>query len=150
MFYLSSSPLENFNLKQNFKSNQAGAFVSFEGLVRDHNDGQKVVALEYEAFEPLCQIEAERIFIEAREQFNVIEVKCFHRIGKLTVGEMAVWVGVIASHRDDAFNACRYIIDQVKQRLPIWKKEYYQNGDSGWVNQIPSPSLILPAGGRKT
>ncbi len=134
MFYLSTTPLENINLKENLKSDQAGAFASFEGLVRNHNDGKKVVALEYEAFEPLCQKEFEVILKEAKERFAIIDLRCFHRVGKLTIGEMAVWVGVIAAHRDDAFAACRYIIDEVKKRLPIWKKEYYVDGESGWVN----------------
>ena len=59
---------------------------------------------------------------------------CEHRLGDLAIGEVAVWVGVSAPHRDEAFRACRYIIDEVKHRLPIWKKEHYVNGDSGWVN----------------
>ena len=134
MFSLSPTPLEQMNLRENFNSQKAGAFASFEGWVRNHHEGRGVVALEYEANEPLCQAQAQKIFAEARGQFNIIELRCFHRVGKLNIGEMAVWVGVIAAHRDDAFAACRYIIDEVKKRLPIWKKEYYTNGESGWVN----------------
>ena len=90
--------------------------------------------LEYEAFEPLAVREGERILAEAIARFGVAHAACAHRVGDLTVGELAVWVGVSARHRDEAFRACRYIIDEVKHRLPIWKKEHYANGDSGWVN----------------
>lgn len=134
MFLLSPTPLEKFILKNKLTSSESGAVATFEGLVRNHNDGKKVIALKYEAFRELALKEAEKIFQEARTKFDVIEVKCFHRVGKLFVGEIAVWVSVSAAHRDSAFKACRYIIDQIKTRLPIWKKEYYKNGDSGWVN----------------
>ena len=134
MFILSPTPLEKLILNNKLISPESGAVVAFEGLVRNHNDGKKVIALEYEAFDQLALKEAAKIFEEAKAKFEVIEVKCFHRIGKLVLGEMAVWVGVSAAHRDNAFKACRYIIDEIKTRLPIWKKEYYVGGDSGWVN----------------
>jgi adenylyltransferase/sulfurtransferase len=112
----------------------AGGYTSFEGWVRNHNEGLAVRHLEYEAFEPLAIKEGERILAEAMERFGVEHAACVHRIGDLAIGEMAVWVGVSARHRDEAFRACRYIIDEVKHRVPIWKKEHYVNGDSGWVN----------------
>ena len=68
------------------------------------------------------------------QRFPHLEARCVHRVGLLEIGECAVWVGVAAKHRDEAFRACRYIIDEIKHRLPIWKKEHYVNGDSGWVN----------------
>jgi adenylyltransferase/sulfurtransferase len=90
--------------------------------------------LEYEAFEPLAVKEGERIIAEAVERFGIEHAACVHRIGDLAIGDMAVYVGASARHRDEAFRACRYIIDEVKHRVPIWKKEHYENGDSGWVN----------------
>ena len=134
MFSLSPTPLEKLDLKKELARPHAGAITVFEGIVRDHNDGKKVVALEYEAFDQLAWKEAGEIFREAKSKFDTIEIKCVHRVGKLSVGEMAVWVGVSAAHRDSAFKACQYIIDEIKARLPIWKKEYYKTGDSGWVN----------------
>ena len=134
MFLLSPTPLQKLILKNKLTSPQSGAVAAFEGLVRNHNDGKKVIALEYEVFDKLAVKEANEIFKEAKSKFAVLEVKCFHRVGKLVPGEMAVRVGVSAAHRDSAFKACRYIIDEIKTRLPIWKKEYYENGDSGWVN----------------
>src|SRR5206468_3848602 len=78
--------------------------------------------------------EAERIMAEAVQRFGIEHAACVHRVGDLAIGDLAVWVGASARHRHEAFLACRYIIDEVKHRVPIWKKEHYQNGDSGWVN----------------
>ena len=133
-FKLAATSLEKIDLKKGLVNPRTGAFNSFEGLVRNHNHGRRVVALEYEALPALCAKEIQKIFKEARKKFKIIHTRCFHRVGILRVGEMAVWVGVCASHRDQAFLACRYIIDEVKKRLPIWKKEYYKSGNSGWVN----------------
>ena len=134
MFKLSSSPLEIFSFIDQLRDARAGAFVSFEGWARDHNDGKSVAALEYEALVPLCEAEAARILNEAKEKFEVLRAVCLHRTGRLQIGDMAVWVGVTASHRDAAFKACRYIIDEIKNRLPIWKKEFYKDGDTQWIN----------------
>jgi molybdopterin synthase catalytic subunit len=112
----------------------AGGYVSFEGWVRDHNEGREVNRLEYEAFQDLAIKEGDRIVSEALRRFAIKHALCVHRVGGLAIGEMAVWVGVSAAHRGEAFDACRFIIDEVKHRVPIWKKEYYRNGDSGWVN----------------
>jgi molybdopterin synthase catalytic subunit len=90
--------------------------------------------LEYEAYETLAVKEGKRIVAEALARFGVRRVACVHRLGELAIGELAVWVAVSAAHRDEAFAACRYVIDEVKQRVPIWKKEHYPDGDSGWVN----------------
>jgi molybdopterin synthase catalytic subunit len=112
----------------------AGGFVCFEGWVRNQNEGQEVVRLEYEAFEELAVKEGDRIVAEALHKFPIKRALCIHRVGSLALGDMAVWVAVSAVHRGEAFDACRYIIDEVKHRVPIWKKEHYRSGDSGWVN----------------
>ena len=111
-----------------------GGYASFEGWVRDHNDGRRVRRLEYEAYRELAVKEGERIVEEAIRRFGVTRARCVHRVGDLALGDLAVWVGVSSSHRGEAFAACRYIIDEVKHRVPIWKKEHYVAGDSGWVN----------------
>ena len=121
-------------LREELLDPAAGGYSSFEGWVRNHNEGLPVRHLEYEAFEPLAIKEGERIIAEAIKRFGIEHAACVHRIGDLAIGEMAVWVGVSARHRAEAFLACRYIIDEVKHRVPIWKKEHYENGDSGWVN----------------
>jgi molybdopterin synthase catalytic subunit len=112
----------------------AGGYVSFEGWVRDHNEGREVTGLEYEAFEALAIKEGDRIVAEALARFPIKHAVCIHRVGALDLTDMAVWVGVSSAHRGEAFDACRFIIDEVKHRVPIWKKEHYRSGDSGWVN----------------
>jgi molybdopterin synthase catalytic subunit len=112
----------------------SGGYVCFEGWVRNRNDGRDVLRLEYQAYEALALKEGNRIVAAAAERFPIDAAACVHRVGKLEIGDLAVWVGVSAGHRDEAFRACRYIIDEIKHRVPIWKKEYYVDGDSGWVN----------------
>jgi len=121
-------------LKSVLEAAGAGACVTFEGWVRDHNDGAAVVALEYEAHSAIAEQEGAKIVREALERFAITTARCEHRVGKLAIGDCAVWVGVSSAHRGAAFDACRYIIDEVKQRVPIWKKEHYRSGESGWVN----------------
>jgi adenylyltransferase/sulfurtransferase len=133
-FSFSQAPLEPGRCREALADAACGGYASFEGWVRDHSDGRRVRRLEYEAFEALAVKEGERIVASAIERYGVRRAACVHRIGDLGIGELAVWVGVSAEHRDEAFAACRYIIDEVKHRLPIWKKEHYEDGDSGWVN----------------
>jgi molybdopterin synthase catalytic subunit len=133
-FSLHELALEPQRLHEALRHPACGGYVAFEGAVRDHNEGRTVRRLEYEAFAPLALREGERILQEACARFGVERACCAHRIGTLQIGELAVWVGVGAAHRGEAFDACRYIIDHIKQRVPIWKKEYYEDGDSGWVN----------------
>ena len=134
LFQFSTEPLDPAALRAVLESPAAGGYASFEGWVRNHNEGREVRRLEYEAFEALAIKEGERIVTEALQRFGVERAACVHRVGALEIGELAVWVGVSARHRHEAFLACRYIIDAVKHRVPIWKKEHYLDGDSGWVN----------------
>ncbi|MEO7597378.1 MAG: molybdenum cofactor biosynthesis protein MoaE [Opitutus sp.] len=133
-FKLSTTPIDAPALTTQLSHAGAGACVTFEGWVRDSNDDRKVNLLEYEAFAVLADREGERIVDEARRQFAVIAVDCVHRVGSLKIGEIAVWVGVASAHRGAAFDACRYVIDEVKARVPIWKKEHYVEGASEWIN----------------
>jgi len=112
----------------------AGAYTSFEGWIRNVNEGKQVLRLEYESYEPLAITEGQKVIEEAIAKFSVLNARCVHRVGLLEIGECAVWVGVSSGHRDEAFKACRFIIDEIKVRLPIWKKEHYVDGNSGWVN----------------
>ena len=121
-------------LREELTDRAAGAYVGFEGWIRDHNEGQEVLRLVYEVYRPLATKEGEKVIAEARDKFPILHAECVHREGLLEIGECAVWVGVTSAHRDEAFAACRYIIDQVKVRLPIWKKEHYVDGHSGWVS----------------
>jgi adenylyltransferase/sulfurtransferase len=133
-FEFSERALDIAALREPLEDPACGGFASFEGWVRDHNDGRSVARLEYEAYAELAVREGERIVAEAIARFGVRRARCVHRVGALALGELAVWVGVSSPHRAEAFAACRYIIDEVKHRVPIWKKEHYTDGDSGWVN----------------
>ena len=132
-FSISTEPLCANHFRSLAENPKAGAYVSFEGWVRNHHRGQSVLALEYEAYIPLAEKEGAGIVAEAMEKFALIECRAIHRVGKLAVGEIAVLVGVSAAHRDAAFAACRYVIDEIKERVPIWKKETYESGVSEWV-----------------
>jgi len=134
MFRLDTQPLDPDTLRRQFQDPRAGAFASFEGRVRGSNDNRQVVVLEYEAYDGLAEKEGERILDEARAKFAVLSAGCVHRTGRLQVGELAVWIGATAEHRDAAFDACRYIIDELKKRVPIWKKEHYAAGVTEWIN----------------
>ena len=151
-FRFSRTIIDVASLRAELADPTCGGYTSFEGLVRNHNEGMSVRHLEYEAFEPLAVKEGERIVAEAIIRFGIERAACVHRIGDLAIGEMAVWVGASARHRDEAFRACRYIIDEVKHRVPIWKKEHYENGDSGWVNceRCAAPSAEATGQGGQT
>ena len=113
---------------------RAGAVVSFEGRVRSSNEGRPVASLEYEAYGPLAVKEGGRILDEALAKHDILDAVCVHRTGHLGLGDLAVWVGVASAHRGAAFEACRYIIDEAKARVPIWKKEHYEAGTTEWIN----------------
>ena len=132
-FDISGDAVDLGALREALQDAGSGGFCSFEGWVRDSNEGRAVDGLEYEAYEELARAEGELIIQEALDRYGVKDARCFHRTGSLRIGDLAVWVGVAAAHRDEAFRACRYIIDEIKHRLPIWKKEHYLEGDTAWV-----------------
>ena len=106
-----------------------GAVATFGGLVRDHNLGRRVLFLEYEAYEPLAVKALERIVAEAGEAWPGTRVAVHHRIGRLEIGEVSVAIAAASPHRANAFAACRYTIERVKQIVPIWKREHFAGGE---------------------
>lgn len=110
----------------------AGAVTSFLGTVRNENQGRRVDRLEYEAYEPLAVKSFERIAAEAAERWPGTRVAVHHRIGRLSVGEASVAIAAASPHRADAFAACRYAIERIKQIAPIWKHEFFAGGDV-WI-----------------
>ncbi|MBY0551234.1 MAG: molybdenum cofactor biosynthesis protein MoaE [Candidatus Obscuribacterales bacterium] len=134
MFSISTTTIDSQQLSNKLEDERAGAFVCFEGRVRNHNDGRQVTALEYEAYEELALKEGERVIKEAKEKFGILNCIAVHRTGPLAIGDVAVWVGVVSAHRAEAFDGCRYIIDEIKHRLPVWKREHYADGKIEWVN----------------
>lgn len=134
MFELRAAPIDIPTASQAIRSQSAGALCTFEGWVRNRNEGRDVLRLEFEGDAALAANEFAHIEAEALASFDILALSCIHRSGTLDIGELAVWIGVTAVHRDAAFKGCRYAIDELKQRLPIWKKEHYLDGDSGWLN----------------
>lgn len=133
-FRISDSPIDIKSVREAITDESCGACVQFEGWIRNVNEGRGVQRLEYEVYEPLAMREGQRIIEEAARRFGLTRAVCVHRSGLLELGDCAVIVVVTAPHRDEAFNGCRNIIDEVKVRLPIWKKEHYSDGELEWVN----------------
>lgn len=133
-FRLSETPVDTATLRAGLLDARVGAYAGFEGWVRDHNAGRAVTGLRYEAYAELAEREGEAILAEAAARFDILDAACVHRTGDLAIGELAVWVGVAAAHRDAAFAACRWIIDEVKARVPIWKHERYADAAPEWLH----------------
>lgn len=134
MFEIKNESIEEYKNKS-MLTPECGGVVTFEGRVRNHNDGQSVDSLEYEVYDALAVKEGEKILREAKNKFDVIEAFCAHRVGHLQIGDLAVWILVTAKHRKQAFLACEFIIDSIKKTVPIWKKEHYSDKSikSQWV-----------------
>ncbi len=138
-FRLSERQIDVAALMRALDDPASGACVSFEGRVRDHNEGRGVRRLDYEAYAALAEAEGSAVVSEALARFEIRTAIAVHRVGELVIGDLAVWVGVAAGHRDAAFAACRWIIDEIKRRVPVWKNEHYADGESGWLHPDNSP-----------
>ncbi len=132
-FHLTDQPLDCSALASQLHDDAAGAEVTFDGRVRNHNDGHVVERLEYQAYPALALKIGQRILEEEAEKHGVLRVIGVHRTGPLGIGESAVWVGVASAHRAAAFDATRAIMERLKYELPIWKREHYADGSSGWI-----------------
>lgn len=134
MFELTATPIDSAALLARLRRPDAGAVSVFEGRVRNHHLGRPVTHLEYEAFDDLALSEGAAIVAEAERLHPGARVLCVHRTGSLAIGEPAVWIGVTSPHRQTAFAACRHVIEDLKRRLPVWKKEHHPDGAAEWVN----------------
>lgn len=133
-FRINELGIDAVALRQSLDDARSGAVVGFDGVVRDHHEGRAVSALRYEAYVELAEREGRAIVEEALAKFAVYGVVAEHRVGLLDVGEIAVYVAVSAAHRDAAFAACRYVIDEIKSRVAIWKHERYVDGAAAWIH----------------
>lgn len=132
MIEITSSPLSPEQIINKIRKDSYGAVVTFLGTVRSPSQGKKVLYLEYEAYEDMAQKKLEQIVSEINQKWQLQDVAISHRIGKVTAGETALVIVVAAPHRKEAFEACQYAIDRLKQIAPFWKKEVYEGGES-WV-----------------
>lgn len=131
--FLSERPIDIELLIERVESDERGGIAVFLGTVRNHHAGREVERLEYSAYGPLAEAECARIVAEAERTWGAM-VAVEHRIGALGIGDVSVAVAAAAPHRDEAFSACRYVIDEMKQRVPIWKREFYTDGTVAWVD----------------
>jgi molybdopterin synthase catalytic subunit len=130
--YLTGDPLDLGVLLAQVRSPSHGGVASFLGMVRNHQGGREVLRLDYSAYAPMAEAECARIVAEAESRWPVA-VALQHRIGTLKIGDTAVAVVVASAHRDEAFVACRYVIEELKRRVPIWKREVFADGSIEWV-----------------
>ncbi len=126
------------------KQGEDGAAIVFEGIVRNQTRGRKTLYLDYEAYEEMALRELEALAAKAFEQFKIRDVAIVHRLGRLEIGETSVVIAVASAHRAAAFEACRWLIDTLKQTVPIWKKEYFEDG-AVWADGEPFPQEIPKA-----
>lgn len=127
-YRVTGEKISALDLARSLLARSDGAVVTFEGVVRDHSNGRKTLYLEYEAYSAMAVRKMQEIGAEARGKFDIRSVGIIHRTGKLEVGETSVAIVVTAAHRRPAFEACHYLIDRLKQVVPVWKKEYFENG----------------------
>jgi molybdopterin synthase catalytic subunit len=137
MFTIDNTPIDLSALRDEVLDPRCGAIVNFEGLVRNHNEGKAVESLEYDAHPTLALKEGQRVVEEALTRFEIRRAVATHRVGHLAVGDVAVAVFVSSSHRQDAFEAARWLIDEIKSRVPIWKREHFTDGTAEWLAVCP-------------
>ena len=139
MFRLTRDPIDYHTLTDAVRSPHCGAVVLFLGTVRDLTGQQVTVFLDYEAYAPMAEKKLAEIELEVRQRWPVGEIAMVHRLGRLEVGEVSVAVAVSCPHRAEAFDACRFAIDTLKELVPIWKKENAPDGTGEWVHQSAKP-----------
>ncbi len=134
-------PITTGQILANMKRGEDGAAVVFEGVVRNQTRERRALYLDYEAYEEMARQQMESLAEQALQQFQVREVALVHRLGRLEIGETSVLIAVASAHRAAAFEACRWLIDTLKRTVPIWKKEYFEDG-AVWADGEPYPAEI--------
>ena len=132
MFQLVSEPIEVTPFRDSLAGPEDGAIAIFEGIVRNQSHGKRVRYLEYSAYETMAQRKFEEIGKHAKAQFAIRQIGIIHRLGRLEIGECSILIVATSAHRSAAFEACQFAIDAIKQAVPIWKKEVYEDGEI-WV-----------------
>ncbi len=139
-------PIDTQALVEQIKRPEDGAVVVFEGIVRNHSRGRATLYLDYEAYEEMARKQMEDLAGQAISQFQIREAVIVHRLGRLEIGETSVLIVVASGHRAAAFEACRWLIDTLKQTVPIWKKEHFEDG-AVWADGEPFPAQVPRAAG---
>ena len=142
-------PIDTQAVLAKLKQPMDGAAVVFEGVVRDHTRGRRTLYLDYEAYEEMALKQMDALAEQALQKFPVRDVAMVHRLGRLEIGEASVLIAVASAHRAAAFDACRWLIDTLKRTVPIWKKEYFEDG-AVWADGEPFPAGIPSAEGSQS
>ena len=135
MIALTLNPIDIKAVLDYVTTEESGGIDIFVGTTRNHSNGKPVSLLEYEAYDPMAINMMEQIVVEAKRQWSLNRVALVHRLGRVPVAEASVLVAVSAAHRNEAFEACRFLIDKLKQDVPIWKREYFADGSVEWSGQ---------------
>lgn len=143
MYRLTDRPIDLSELLAFVGDPAAGALATFIGTTRDHNEGRSILSLDYEAYPGMAEQEMARLGDEAAGKWEITRMAMVHRIGNVPIGEASIAIAVSAPHRDHAFRACRYAIDELKKRVPIWKKEIYQGGEV-WIGSQTGERFTEP------
>jgi molybdopterin synthase catalytic subunit len=136
-FELRHSPIDLAALVREVRAGQDGAIVTFDGFVRNESHGRRTLYLDYEAYEPMALSKMREIGQLVHEKFSIHRLAMVHRLGRLEIGETSVFIAVSAPHRAAAFDACRFAIDTLKRTVPIWKKEYFEDGAVWADGELP-------------
>jgi molybdopterin synthase catalytic subunit len=134
MIEITEQPIDHAALTDRVRSNQAGAVCSFLGTVREMTGARRTVALDYEAYPEMALKKLAELEAQARARWPIVDLAIVHRVGRLDLGEVSVVVAVSCPHRGDAFDACRWLIDTLKEVVPIWKRERWADGTEEWVH----------------
>jgi molybdopterin synthase catalytic subunit len=140
MIEITEAPIDHAALTERVRSNQAGAVCTFLGTVREMTGDRQTVFLEYEAYPEMALKKLGELEDQARARWPILDVALVHRVGRLDLGEVSVVVAVSCPHRNDAFEACRWLIDTLKEVVPIWKRESWADGSEEWVH----PGMTTP------
>lgn len=138
---ITSSAIEIQKVIGSVLTPESGGINVFMGTTRNHSHGRRVLALEYEAYAPMAIKMMERIEQEARGRWSLQKIAIVHRVGRVEIGEVSVLIAVSSSHRLEAFEACRYLIDRLKEIVPIWKREFYADGTVEWTGRRISQNV---------
>jgi molybdopterin synthase catalytic subunit len=148
MAHLTFNPIDPAHLIAELQAPRRGAIATFLGVVRDHHEGRGVLELEYSAYEPMAEGVIAAVVAAAEAQWPVT-IRAVHRVGRLAIGEIAIAVAVAGDHRDETFAACRQVVEEVKRRAPIWKRERYRDGREAWVDPTAEERLHPVAEGER-
>lgn len=132
MFRVTQKALNLQELVDYVTDPEAGAIVTFVGTTRNHNEGRRVISLDYEAYPEMAEKELARLGEEAKRRWKIRRMGIVHRVGRVEITEPSVVIAVSAAHRSDAFQACRFAIEEIKKKVPIWKKEVFEGGEV-WI-----------------